>query len=144
LKIEIVEGYDDIEVIIRCHKVTDDIHKLEYLLNAHAKKIFCTKEGITYLISINDILYFETVEKQSFLYTEAEVYELPLKLYVIEEMLSDSGFIRSSKSQILNIKKISKLCPDFSGRIEATIEGGEKLIISRQYAKLLKERLGIK
>jgi len=123
---------------------TEDIRKLEFLLHSYAKKLSCTKGGVTYLIDTQDVLYFESVDKQSFLYTELEVYELPLKLYEIEEMLSDSGFIRNAKSQILNTHKIASLCPDFGSRIEVTMQGGERLIVSRQYAKSLKERLGIK
>ena len=144
MKIEILEGSENVEVIIKCPKITEDIRKLEALLYSQSKKLFCTKDGTTHLIDTNDVLYFESVDKQSFLYTESDVYELPQKLYEIEEMLSDAGFIRSSKSQILSIHKISALCPDFGGRIEATMASGEKLIISRQYAPLLKERLGLR
>ena len=32
------------------------------------------KDSITYLIDARDVLYFESVDKQSFLYTESEVY----------------------------------------------------------------------
>jgi len=64
-----------------------------------------------------------------------------LKLYEIEERLSEAGVFRNSKSQIINISKIASLCPDFGGRIEVTILNGEKLIVSRQYAKNSKERL---
>ena len=144
MKIEILEGCESIEVIIKCPKATEDIYKLESLLYSYEKKFSCIKDGTTYLIDINDVLYFETVDKRSFLYTETDVYELTLKLYEIEERLSGAGFIRSAKSQILNMHKISSLCPDFGGRIEATMEGGEKLIVSRQYAKLLRERLGLR
>jgi len=144
MKIQIVEGHDSIEVTIKCPKATEDINKLELLLNSHAKKLSCIKDGITYLIDAGEILYFESVDKNSFLYTESDVYELSLKLYEIEEMLSDMGFIRSAKSQIINTYKIASLRPDFGGRIEVTMIGGERLIVSRQYAKSLKERLGIR
>ena len=144
MKIEIIEGYNGVEIIIKCPKATEDIRKLESLLLSFAKKLSCTKDGITHLIDTRDVLYFESVDKQTFLYTESDVYELSLRLYEIEQMLSDAGFIRSAKSQILNTHKIASLCPDFGGRIEVTMAGGEKLIVSRQYAKLLKERLGIR
>ena len=144
MKIKIIEGCAEVEVIIRCLRATEDIRKLESLLHSHERKLSCTKGGITHLIDIGEVLYFESVDKQSFLYTDSDIYELSLKLYEIEEMLSDIGFIRSAKSQILNIHKITSLCPDFGGRIEVTILGGERLIVSRQYAKSLKERLGIR
>ena len=144
MQIKIEVGNKDVEIIIKCPEVTDEIRKIEHLINIQARRITCIKEGITYLISASDVLYFESVDKRSFLYTEEDVYELPLRLYAIDEMLSDFGFIRNSKSQVININKIKRICPDFSGRIEAAMENGEKLIISRQYAKLFKERLGIR
>ena len=144
MKIEIHEKHECTEVIIKCPEITPDIRKLESLLYSFAKKLSCSKDGITYLIDTSEVLYFESVDKQTFLYTESDVYELPHRLYELEEMLSSSGFIRSAKAQILNTYKIASLCPDFGGRIEAVMENGEKLIVSRQYAKLLKERLGIR
>jgi len=144
MKIKIIEGYDGIEVTIRCPKETEDIRKLMALMHSHAHKLSCTKDGTTHLVDTADVLYFESVDKQAFLYTETDVYELPLKLYELEEMLSDAGFIRSAKSQVLNTHKIESMRPDFGGRIEVTMMGSERLIVSRQYAKLLKERLGIR
>ena len=67
-----------------------------------------------------------------------------LKLYEIEEWLSGGSFFRNSKSQVVNLKKIKSLCPEFGGRIEAVLENGEILMVSRQYSKSLKERLGLK
>ena len=144
MKIEIVEGQESIQVTIKCPQITPDIRKLESLLYSYVKKLSCTKDGTTYLIDTNDVLYFESVDKQTFLYTKSDVYELPQRLYELEEMLSGAGFIRSAKSLVLNTYKITSLCPDFGGRIEAVMENSEKLIVSRQYAKLLKERLGIR
>ena len=144
MKIKIIEGHDKTEVTIKCPKATDDIRRLESLLQSYTKKLSCTKDDVTFLIDTEEILYFESVDKSSFLYTENDVYELQLRLYEIELVLSEAGFIRSAKSQIININKIASLRPDFGGRIEVTMVGEERLIVSRQYAKLLKERLGIR
>jgi DNA-binding LytR/AlgR family response regulator len=144
LKIEIQEGFESIEVIIKCPQNTEEIRRIESLLHGFSQKLSCTKNGLTHLIDKRDILYFETVEKNCFLYTSDGVYETSLKLYEIEEALTDVGYFRSSKSQILNIAKIESICPDFGGRIEVIMENGYKLIVSRQYAKNLKEKVGIK
>ncbi|EFR97462.1 LytR/AlgR family response regulator, partial [Listeria ivanovii FSL F6-596] len=44
---------------------------------------------------------------------------------------------------ILNIKWIGKVVPGFNGRLEARLLNNEKVIISRQYAKVLKQKLQI-
>jgi len=144
LKIKINEGFPDIEIIVNCPQVTEEINKIASVLKTYDKKLSGTKDGHIYMIERQDIFYFESVDKQCFIYTSDDVYETSEKLYEIEELLADMGFFRSSKSQIINIAKIKSLCPDFGGRIEAIMENGEKLIISRQYAKLFKERLGLK
>ena len=143
MEIKIHEGFPDIEVIIKCPEATDEIKKMVSLLQETNQKLTGMKDGQIHLIDKQDVLYFESVDKRCFIYTAADVYETSLKLYEIEELLSDAPFIRSSKSQILNIMKITSLCPEFGSRLEAVLQNGEKLIVSRQYSKSLKERLGL-
>ena len=143
MKVEIKEGFTDTEVLIKCPELTDDIRKIKsLLLHDFEKKLSAVKDGVTHLIRKQDIFYFESVDKRSYLYTANEVYEVFLKLYEIEAI--DINYFRNSKSQILNIAKIESLRPDFDGRMEVMLKNKEKVIVSRQYAKILKERLGLK
>jgi DNA-binding LytR/AlgR family response regulator len=144
MKVEIAEGYSEIEIVIKCPSATDEIKKMVSILQGFDNKLSGSKNGKIYFIDAKYIFYFESVDKRCFIYTEKDVYETVLKLYEIEEQLADKGFIRSSKSQILNIAKIKSLCPDFGGRLEIILENDEILMASRQYSKLLRERLGIR
>ena len=144
MKIEVHEGFPEIEVIIKCPRVSDEVNKIESMLRSYDKKLSGVREGQTHMIDRQNVLYFESVDKRCFIYTANDIYETSLKLYEIEEYMAEAGFIRSSKSQIINLLKIISLCPDFGGRMEVIMENGEKLIVSRQYTKLLKERLGLK
>ena len=144
MKVEIQEGFSGIEVIIKCPKDTEEIRRIKAMLLGFEQRLSCTKNGMVHLIDKKDVIFFESVDRYCFLYTADNVYETHLKLYEIEEILSDMGFFRSSKSQIINIAKIESLCPDFGGRIEAIMENGYQLIVSRQYAKQFKKRMGIK
>jgi DNA-binding LytR/AlgR family response regulator len=144
LKVEIQEGFERVEIVIKCPKADEEIYRIESLLHGLDKKLSCTKNGVVKLIDKRDVFYFESVDKRCFVYTLDDVFETSLKLYEIEEVLADMGFFRNSKSQILNIAKIESLCPEFGGRIEAIMENGYQLIISRQYAKIFKEKVGLK
>lgn len=53
------------------------------------------------------------------------------------------SYFRSSKSMIINLSKIIKLEPTLGGRISVTFENNERLIVSRQYVRALKEMLEI-
>lgn len=144
MKITINEGFPETEITINCNSENDDILKIVSILQSFDKKITGTKDGQTHIIDSSEVLYFDSVDKESFIYSSNDIFETTLKLYEIEERLSEADFFRSSKSQVINISKISSLCPDFGGRIELTMINGEKLIVSRQYAKTLKERLGLR
>ena len=99
--------------------------------------------GEIYFLDYKDVIYFDTADRKSFIYTIDKVYETSLKLYQLEDILKETSFIRSSKSMILNIKKISSISHTFSGKMMATLINGEKVEISRNYVQLLKEKLGI-
>ena len=76
-------------------------------------------------------------------YYHSEVYEVKYKLYELEELFMPLDFVRCSKSMIVNMEKIEYLSPLFSGKLEAHLKNGEKVVISRQYVHSLKIRLGI-
>ncbi|MCL2471840.1 MAG: LytTR family transcriptional regulator DNA-binding domain-containing protein [Propionibacteriaceae bacterium] len=142
--VEIEEGFPDLTVIVRCPENGPEVAALLACLRDDGGKLPGVKDGVTHLIDYRDVLYFESVDKRSFIYTATQVYETPLRLYQIEERLTDTGFFRSSKSQIVNIAEITALCPDFAGRMEVVLSNGERIIISRHYARALKERLALR
>ena len=83
------------------------------------------------------------MDNKVFLYLEKEVYETKLKLYELEERFVGTDFLRVSKSVIMNLAKVKTLSPAFNGRFEATMKNGEKVIVSRQYVPVLKDKLGL-
>ncbi len=89
------------------------------------------------------VLYIETVDKKTFLYTAKEVYETDLRLYELEERLGEREFFRATKSVLVNFNGIRSLRPDLGGRLRLAMVNGEALYVSRQYAPALKKRLGI-
>lgn len=97
-------------------------------------------KGVARILS-KDILYIETVDDKTFAYTLTDVFRLEYSLATLSEMLDDISFFRCSKSMILNIDKVEKLKSLPSNRIDATMQGGEHIIISRTYASDFRRRL---
>lgn len=134
------------EIIVNCREADGDVLALLASLRACETcggKLTGERKGRTYLIDAADVLYFDTADKRTYLYTAADVYETPLRLYEIEERLAGQDFFRSSKSSIINLRKVQSLRPDFGGRLEITMENGERQNVSRQYAASIKKRLGL-
>ncbi len=129
------------EIIINCPRITSQLAAIISQLHVMDLKITGTENGQTYILDAADILFIDTADKRTFLYTQSNVYESSLRLYELEEKLYPSGFIRANKSCILNFNHIKSIKADIDGRLLITMNNSEKLFISRQYAPLLKKKL---
>lgn len=138
-----LEPGEEEEIIIKCDKINDNLQKLLNSIKQGNDKLNVYKNGDIYFIEPEQIYYFESVDQKVFAYGKTEVYEVKSKLYELEEELPARDFMRAAKSTILNLNKIKSLTPAFGGRFEALLKNGERVIISRQYVNVLKERLGI-
>ena len=130
-------------VEIHCKEVTDNVSRLQRHIENFGTGIKASKDGETVMLKLSAILYAESVDKKTFIYTESKVYETDKRLYDLEEMLDKRDFLRCSKSVIVNIGKIEKLKPEITRNILATLTNGEVIVVSRRYATELKKLIGI-
>ena len=145
MKISVVSplpGQED-EIIFRCHTLPDDMNRFVYGLRYCELKFAGHDEHGISMITESDIYYFESVDKKVFAYCSQSVYEVKEKLYQVEELSEMLPFMRISKSMIINLDKIRHISPTLGGRFEALLDNDEKVIISRQYVPLLKDKLGV-
>ena len=143
ITINIDDNTKDTEIAINCKQLTPDIERIIATLRILNQQITAEKDGETHLLDVSKIIYIESIDRKTFIYTQGAVYESKLKLYEIEENLSESGFFRASKSSIVQLRYIRSIKTDINRRIRLTLENDEQLIVSRQYADELKKRLGV-
>lgn len=145
MNVQILEGNANLtEVVIKCEKITDRIHRLKNHIELFDSNLQAKWEGDTCFVHLPDILYFESVDERTFLYTKDTVMETSYRLYELEQILSDQDFIRISKSQIMNVNLVKSLHPELNRTILATMCNGERLSVSRKYVPALKKLLAIK
>lgn len=89
-------------------------------------------------IGLDDIYYFETVERKIFIYTKKEVFQLQGTLMDIERLMSDSGLVRVSRTCIINTDHLQEIRQLKNSRLEATMDNDEKIIVSRKYLRDIK------
>ena len=130
-------------VEIHCREITSETERLERYIRRFDERIIGSSEGQAHTIAVEQILYIEAVDKKTFLYTPGNVYETDKKLYELEEMLDGKTFFRCSKSVIVNLNKITKLKPEVTRNILATLTNGEVVVISRRNVKQLKALIGL-
>jgi len=138
------EKYTDTEVTIKARALTPSVEKLISLMRMTDMQLAVRKGDETVLLDLGNVLYIEAVDRSTFIYTDSDVYESELKLYEIENQLSNLDFIRISKQTIVNLKKVTSLKADLNRKIRITLSNGEQTIVSRMYSDEFRKRLGIK
>lgn len=134
-------AFPETEVIINCPQADEDILRLVAMLRIYQRKLLGVLNGEQHLLDVKDILYIDTTDKKTFLYTETAVYESALRLYELEDGLRELDFLRAGRSVIVNFRKIKSIRPEMGGRMLVTMDNGEQVYVSRQYAGELKEKL---
>lgn len=134
---------EETEIIINCKELSNDIEELIATLRINNQQMAVKKENENFIISVKDISYIESFERKTFVYTENEIYESKLKLYEMESRLCQSGFFRVSKSCLVNLKYIKSIKNDIERKLRLTLQNGEQIIVSRQYAEEIKRRLEV-
>ena len=144
MDIQIIEGHDhNTRVIIQCETVNEEILRLRSYIDLFHFRMKARLDQQTVFVELSEVLYFESVDNRTFLYTAEAVLEIKHKLYELEELLPSEDFFRGSKSQIININQIKALAPGFHRTLFATMSNGEQVYISRKYATTLRNLLSI-
>lgn len=143
VNIEIGDGQEDVVITIRCKERSAYIDRLVAAMYMVDRQLMVTREGEVLPLDLEKVLYMESVDGRCFVYTQTEVYETGHRLYELEQQLGQYLFVRANKSSIVNLKKIQSIKTYVNRRLLLTMENGEQLIASRQYAENIKKTLGI-
>ena len=90
-------------------------------------------------VGISDIYYIENVERKLFLYTREEVYRFDGSMSDVEERLDGTGFVRISRTCIMNTDYLREIKQIKNSHLEAVMENDEKLVVSRKYLPEIKK-----
>ena len=144
ITINIDPSLKDTEIVVNCAALTPETESIISALRIMDSQMPVMKDGESFILDIAKIVYIETVERKTFVYTEHDCFESRLKLYETEERLCGSGFLRISKSWLVQLRYIRSIKAELNRKLRLTLETGEQMIVSRQYADELKKRLGVK
>ena len=105
MKVEVKNDLDSgpVFVEIHCTDITDDVNKLERYIKRYKAAIPATADGERVNLATEAILYIESVDKRTFIYTENRVLMTEKRLYELEEVLDKRDFFRCSKSTIIHL-----------------------------------------
>lgn len=91
----------------------------------------------------SEISRIYTTSGQVFAEANKKEYKIRLRLYELENRLDPKCFVRISKSEIINLKKVKNFDLSFTGTICVTMRDGTATYVSRRYVQKIKKVLGI-
>lgn len=140
LKVEYRPG--DVKLILQGPEDSEELARLLALLQGGSDRLWVLDEQRSSVAVLPEqIIWAETVDDRLFVYTAESVYQAQCSLAALELRGEPAGLFRCGKSALLNLNAVEKLCSLPGGRIEAVLSTGEKIIISRRYSPVLREKL---
>lgn len=134
---------DDVEVAISCPHIDARVRRLIEAAEIEGKSIAGLADGFLCSVGVNDVLYAETVDTKTFLYTADKVLESGLSLAELEAGLTDTEFVRATRQMLVNLAHVQGLRPYLNARLELVLDNGEHVIASRQFSPAIKRHIGL-
>lgn len=129
------------EVILRYRQMTEQIGYIIGCIENSDRTMEGILEGKRCRIRPAEVIYLESVDGVTWLYTQEQVYRTGMTLSTAEERYEAEGYFRCSKSMVLNVYHIRSLKSEPGSRIDALMDNGEHVLISRRYARDLRALL---
>lgn len=95
------------------------------------------------LVNTDDVDYIYTEREEVRVHVKGKEYYMKTTLRELEHRLDGERFKRTHKSYVVNVDRIQKISPMFSGNFVITIDGDDTLRVplSRRYARQLRPLL---
>ena len=144
VKLKIAPQYVEPEIHV-CTASEDERAKeiLASVENLFGGSIFAYKDEEVFKIPYREVIKIYTENKNVYVATGTGSYRIRERLYEMENLLSENGFVRISNTDMVNVDKIERLDTGITGTIIMKLSGGIEAYVSRRYVSKIKKALGI-
>ncbi len=143
IKTDINEKYNEIELHVCNHELSDEVRSISGELHLMYDRSISgmDEKGNRRMLRPVEIFSFYSEGQKVIALSETERFTVQSKLYELEDELEKSHFIRISKSEIINSRKIRELDMSVTGTIRVIMKNGYETYVSRRNVAKLKEKL---
>ena len=142
IELEIQHRPGPVRVVVQGPGDSEELQQIVTLLQSTADRLWLVDDRQqTVSVQPQDVLWAETVDDKTFVYTAEGIFRAPFSLAALELRWGGLGLFRCGKSTVVNLNAVQRLCSRPGGRIEAVLPTGEKIMISRRYAPALRAKL---
>lgn len=143
VKIQVDPAITDEYVEFHIRKITDDVSRFAEIMEKSDSILTGTDQyDRIVIISPDEIVALHAEKKWCRIFTDTADFSCRKRLYELEDLLGPD-FMRISKSNIVNIRKIKSVEAVFNGMMLLHMKNGSKEYVSRTYLPDLKSFLGI-
>lgn len=144
IEIKIDASYTEPKIVIFADKMTDEISEVIKKISEDSPiMITAFHENMVELLEPDQITRIYTSSGRVYVQTLDKTYTVRQRLYELENILSQSMFVRISNSEIINLKSVKSFDLNFSGTICVTLVNDIVTYVSRRYVSKIKKILGI-
>lgn len=122
--------------------MTDEIQSVVSVLDSTEVIITVTDNERIIVLQPKEIFMVRVEDEKTVIYCQNEKYLSGKRLYELEAVLG-KGFMRISKTTLINLKEICSVEPSFNGMMLLIMKNGSKDYISRKYLPDFKKYLGL-
>lgn len=142
MKLILKENPDmELTVTVEYPEQNSQVSRIFHKLKSEEQFLIGSENGRDYKILMPEILYIESVDKRTFVYTKDMVYRSEKRLYQLESELKPYDFVKVSRNCLVNINELVHIMALSNSRLEAELTNGEKVIVSRTYIPAIKRML---
>ncbi len=135
---DVVEPY----AVLYANQLTPELQELSARLGTEEKVFTAMDEYRMVILQPEDIYIVRVEQDKTRILGKHKEFASNRRLYEWEEQLG-KGFLRISKSAIVNLKYIDSVEPSFGGSLVLHMKNGSKDYISRKYLPSFKKYLRI-
>ncbi len=143
IKANINDTFKELELHVCKHVLDEEVkNMLSSLHEIMDQGVNGTDErGNKILLKPVEIYSFYAEGQKVFALSKEEKYTVSSKLYELEKQMDELLFVRISKSELVNIKKIKSLDMNISGTIRLEMKNGYETFVSRRNVSKIKRML---
>ena len=139
VEIKLDSSYTETKVVIYTNNITEEITQLAKKLTGNIAKIIVGyDDNIMTVLEESEIIRVFAENGKVFAVTENGKYMLKLRLYEVEEVLDKRYFVRISKSEIINLKRVKNFDLSITGTICVKLSDNSVTYVSRRYVNKIK------
>lgn len=147
IDIQIDPACSDPKVIIRTARMTpeidDIVHAIESSTDSAYPMVTAYAGDTMVLLSQREIIRVYVESRKLIVWTDRGGFVARGTLAEMEQTLNRHRFLRISRSEIINLSKVSNFDFSLSGTIQVNFDDGSGTWVARRYVRAIQETLGL-